>query len=261
MQSVSIRCFGVGDGMASADRNHSSYLYNFGEVSLLLDCGEPISRSFKASSLDYNLIDRILISHMHADHFGGLFMLLQGFWLEKRTKDLHVHLPAEGIQPLRQMLDAAFLFEELMPFRLILSPWSSGQTVSLKPDIRITPFPTTHLQGLRKRFETKYPGDYAAFCFLLETEGHRIGHSADLGSPRDLEPLLAKPLELLVCEVAHFKPEDLFSLLKGRDIKRIVFTHVARHHWERLEETRRLAARYLPETSFSFPRDLELIQL
>ena len=89
----------------------------------------------------------------------------------------------------------------------------------------------------------------------------RIGHSADLGSPQDLEPLLAKPLDLLVCEVAHFKPEELFAYLKGRDIKRIVFTHVARYHWERLEQTRRLAAQFLPGTSFSFPRDLELIEL
>src|SRR5438876_6155628 len=126
MQSFSVRCFGVGDGTASAGRNHSSYLYQVGEVCLLVDCGEPVSRSFKLSGLNYELIDRILISHLHADHIGGLFMLLQGFWLENRKKDLHIHLPADAIQPLRQMLQASFLFEELLPFRLILCPWSSG---------------------------------------------------------------------------------------------------------------------------------------
>ena len=60
MDSFFLRCFGVGDGTASAERNHSAYRYNFGEVSLLVDCGEPISRSFKASGLSYDLIDRIL---------------------------------------------------------------------------------------------------------------------------------------------------------------------------------------------------------
>jgi ribonuclease BN (tRNA processing enzyme) len=260
MDSFFLRCFGVGDGTASAERNHSAYLYRFGEVSLLVDCGEPISRSFKASGLSYDLIDRILISHLHADHIGGLFMLLQGFWLEKRKKDLHVHLPKEGIQPLRQMLQAAFLFDELLPFRLTFSPWSIGEPV-VQNNVRVTPFPTSHLHGMRKTFQSKYPGDYAAFCFLLESEGRRIGHSADIGSPTDLEPLLAKPLDLLVCEVAHFRPEELFSYLKGRDIKRIAFTHVARYNWERLEETRQLAARLMPGANFSFPRDLETIQL
>jgi len=245
--------------MASADRNHSSYLYTLGKVSVLLDCGEPISRSFKASGLGYDTIDRIFISNLHADHFGGLFMLLQGLWLEKRQKELSIHMPADGIQPLRQMLQAAFLFEELLPFRLGFFPWSSGQPVVVQPDIRATPFPTTHLQTLRKRFEGQHPGGYEAFCYLIESDRWRIGHSADLGSPQDLAPLLAKPLDLLVCELAHFKPEELFAYLQGRDIKRIAFTHVGRYHWERLEETRRLAAGFLG--NFTFLKDQELIEL
>jgi ribonuclease Z len=260
MQPFSLKCFGVGDGMASADRNHSSYLYSFGKTSFLVDCGEPISRSFHASGLSCETIDRILISHLHADHIGGFFMLLQGFWLEKRKKDLHIHMPADSIQPLRQILQTCFLFDELLPFRLIFSPWSSGQRLAL-PEAQVTAFPTSHLHTLRKSFQAMYPGDYAAYCFLFESESWRIGHSADLGSPNDLEPLLTKPLDLLVCEVAHFKPEELFAFLKGRDIKRIAFTHVARHYWSRLEETRRLAADFLPATVFSFPQDLEVIHL
>ena len=256
----SLRCFGVGDGTASAGRNHSAYLYSFGGVSVLVDCGEPISRSFKASGLSYDLIDHIFVSHMHADHVGGLFMLLQGFWLEQRKKELHLHLPAASIQPLRQMLQAAFLFDELLPFRLSFSPLANAEPV-VAQTVRVTPFFTTHLQTLRKTFQAKYPGDYAAYCFLLEAEGRRIGHSADLGSPRDLEPLLAQPLDLLVCEIAHFQPEELFGYLRGREIKHIAFTHVARYYWERLEETRRLATRLLPSTKFSFPQDDDILQL
>src|SRR5258706_10702442 len=258
MESLSLRGFGVGGGTACAVRNHPAYLYSFGATTLLLDCGEPISRGFKASGLNYDLIDRIFISHLHADHIGGLFMLLQGFWLEKRRKDLHIHLPADSIEPVRQMLRACFLFDELLQFRLTFSPLSGGQAI-IQGDVRITPFPTTHLQHLRKSFQSKYPGDYAAYCFLIETPNCRIGHSADLGSPIDLEPLLAKPLDLLVCEVAHFEPRDLFTYLQGREIKRIACTHVARYYWERLEETSRLAHELLPDVTLSFARDLEII--
>ena len=260
MQPFSLRCFGVGDGTASPTRNHSSFLYTFGDVSLLLDCGEPISRSFIAAGLSCELIDRIFISHLHADHIGGFLMLVQGFWLDKRQKELQVHLPGESIEPLRRMMQASFLFEELLPFAVTFVPLSSGEAVAIG-GVRVTPFPSSHLHGLRKRFESKYPGNYEAFCFLLESDGRRIGHSADLGSPRDLDPLVAQPLDLLVCELAHFKREELFEYLRGRPIRSVAFIHVARYFWARIDETRALAAQLLPETSFFFPQDLEVINL
>ena len=87
----------------------------------------------------------------------------------------------------------------------------------------------------------------------------RVGHSSDLGRPEDLEPLLEKPLDLLVCEIAHFSPEQIFGYLKGRDIKRVVFVHLARPYWENLTRTRRLAAKMLPELPHTFARDFEEI--
>ena len=165
--------------MACADRNHSSYLYRFGEVSLLLDCGEPVSRSFEALQLDHNSIDRVFISHLHSDHVGGFFMLMQGFWLGRRKKALRVHLPADGIEPLRAMLKAAYLFDELFQFDLLMEPLLAAQPVE-QGRVRVTPYRTTHLDGLRRTFQGKYPGDYAAYSFLLERGGLRVGHRADL---------------------------------------------------------------------------------
>src|SRR5580698_7714064 len=114
MGKFALKIFGVGDGWPCADRNHASFLYRLGDVSILLDCGEPISRSFKASGLDYDTIDRIFISHLHSDHTGGFFMLMQSFWLEQRKKDLPVTLPAAGIKLFKQMLNAGFIFDELL---------------------------------------------------------------------------------------------------------------------------------------------------
>src|SRR5882672_8610337 len=86
MGKLTLRCFGVGDGWPCADRKHASFLYRFDKVSILVDCGEPISSSYKASGLSYDAIDRIFISHLHFDHIAGFFMLMQGFWLERRQK-------------------------------------------------------------------------------------------------------------------------------------------------------------------------------
>jgi ribonuclease Z len=227
-------------------------------VSILLDCGESLSGSFKASGLNYDTIDRIFISHLHCDHVGGFFMLMQGFWLEQRQKDLVVHLPADGIKPIRQMLDASCIFDELLAFRLRFEPLKKGQPV-VTHNVKVTPFPTSHLDSLRVSFQKRYHQSFEAFCFLLESDRTRVGHSGDIGAPEDLAPLVQQPLDLLVCEIAHCKPEDLFHFLKHRPIKRIVFTHLARRAWQNLEEMRALAFKILGPMPFTFAHQGEEI--
>ncbi len=127
--------------------------------------------------------------------------------------------------------------------------------------VRVTPYPSTHLESLRLTFQKKYPQSFQAFCFLIEAEGLRIGHSADIGAPEDLAPLLKQPLDLLVCELAHFRPADLFNYLQGRKVKKIVFIHLGRRCWDKLEETRLLAEKMLPDVSITFARDGQEITL
>src|SRR6266700_725502 len=254
MQKFALKCFGVGDGLPCTDRNHAAFLYRLGKTTILIDCGEPMDSSYKASGLPYDLIDSIFLSHLHSDHAGGFFMLMQGFWLAGRGKDLPVFLPLDAIKPMRQMLNTFFLFDEVLSFRLRLFPLKNTKPVTVN-GVRVTPFRTTHLEASREQFQRKYGGDFAAYCFLIESSGRRVGHSSDLGRPEDLEPLLEKPLDLLVCEIAHFSPEQIFGYLKGRDIKRVVFVHLARPHWENLTRTRRLAAKMLPELPHTFARD------
>ncbi|MEW6158809.1 MAG: MBL fold metallo-hydrolase [Verrucomicrobiota bacterium] len=260
MHPVSLKCFGVGDGWACPDRNHSSFLYRLGRNSFLIDCGEPISGSLKASGLDYESIDRIFVSHLHCDHIGGFFMLMQGLWLEQRKRDLPVHMPAYGIAPVHNMLEAAYIFDDLLPFRLDLVPLRADEPVVFG-DVTVTVFPTTHLEGLRKAFQKKYPQPFVAFSFLIEANGLRIAHSADLGAPDDLDPLLEKPVDLLVCELAHFRPEELFRYLQDRPVKRVVFIHLARACWENLAETRALAKKMLGKMDFTFAKDGDEIEI
>lgn len=254
MESLSLTCFGVGDGWPSIKRNHSSFYYETSSFNFMIDCGEPVSRTFKESGADCNAIDRIVISHLHCDHVGGLFMLLQGFWLEKRTRPLTVCMPSDGIKPVRSMLDAACIFSDLLPFKLRFEPLSVGRTI-VSGTTRLTPFPSTHLEGLRRRFQKKYPQSFAAFTFLIETDYLRIGHSGDIGHVTDLDPLLDGPLDLLVCELAHFEAAELLRHLGGRSIKRLLFVHLNRAQWADLDLNRRLAATMLPEVETRFAHD------
>ena len=257
MAECSIRCFGVGDGWPCADRHHSSFLYRFGETSILVDCGEPISSSYKASGLSYDAIDQILLSHLHSDHVGGFFMLMQGFWLEARTKPLTVSLPKDGIKPIQRLLELSTVFPELLDFKLKFEALKVARVMEVG-EVRITPFPTTHLEQLRHAFQKRYPHRFEAFSFLLEAGKKRVAHSADIGKPEDLEPLLKKPLDLLVCELAHFQVEDLLAYLAGRPIKQILFMHVGRAQWANMPKTKRLVAKLLPDIPCTFAGDNEV---
>ena len=73
--------------------------------------------------------------------------------------------------------------------------------------------------------------------------------------------MLAAPLDLLVCELAHFSPRAIFSYLRGRAIGRVVFVHIAGKLWRNPGPTRRLAARMLDKIPYTFARDLQEISI
>lgn len=260
MPSFSLTCLGVGDGRPCADRNHSAYLYRFGSTHLLIDCGEKVSGSLKARRASPDLVDGILLSHLHSDHTGGLFMLLQGFWLGPRRKPLTIHLPADGIQPIRQILKAGMIFDEMLHYGLDFKALRPARPLTVGR-LKITPFPTTHVESLRIAHQRRHPLRFEAFSFLLEAGRQRIGHSADLGAPEDLDPLLAQPLDLLVCELAHFTPQAIFRYLQGKPVKRVVFIHLTDHLWRNRPALRKLGRKLLGGIPFSFARDGQEITL
>ena len=255
-----LRCFGTGDGAPSGERNHSAYLYDLDGAILLLDCGDSVSRSLKAAGLSWDAIDQIIISHFHFDHIGGFFLLMQGMWLEKRTKPLPVAMPQDGLEPIRRLLELGMIFDELLEFQLAFAALHPGQPITVK-QARVTPYRTSHLEGLRRQFQAAHPLAFEAFCFLLECGSVRIGHSADLGLPTDLAPLLERPLDLLVCELAHFHPEDLFEYLKDYAVRHLVLTHLGRPQRKRLDEIRLNVARILPGWRVTFAEDQDLIKI
>jgi len=256
----SLKCFGTADGSPSADRNHSSFLYRFGSTMVLVDCGEGISRSYKASGLSYDAIDAIFLSHMHADHMGGFFMLVQGLWLEGRRKSLPIYLPQYAVVPMKQMLKTALIFERLLRFPMQMLGLQEGAKNVVR-SARVTAFPTSHLEGLRKKFQKADSRSFSAYCFLLEHKKLRIGHSADLGRPEDLEALFEKPLDLLVCELAHFSPESILAYLKGKAVKRVAFVHLTEAHRQKIAAIRKLAQEMIPNVELLFPNDGEEIRL
>ena len=222
--SDSITFLGTSDGLPSPDRHHASLLLRLAGQTTLLDCGEPCSYTLKRMGFDFNSLDTIIVTHSHSDHIGGLPMLLQSLWLEQRTRPLTISLPPGIIQPLRDWLHACYLFEEQFGFEIQWQPLGHGA------------LPTTHLNSTRTEFAAKYPGvKFEAFSVRF---GNRLGYSGDIGDPTDLAPLF--PLDLLVCELAHFHPQKLADFLNDKPIKQLALTHLSRQARERLPEVQKI---------------------
>lgn len=254
MSKATLHALGTGDGWAGDRRGHSAFLFRLGDSTVLIDCGEPVSRRLRAAGVAPDDLDGIILSHLHCDHVGGFFMLMQGFWLDGRQRPLTVHMPEEGRKPIRQMLDAGYIFEELMACDLKFTALGAQQSFTVG-DIRVTPFATTHLDQLRESFADKYPAKFEAFSFLLETDSTRVAHSADIGAIEDLNPLLTQPVDLLVCELAHVEPDALFAYLAQREIGHVAFTHLSRPYREQLDALKSQAAAALGDMPHTFLMD------
>ena len=113
---------------------------------------------------------------------------------------------------------------------------------------------------MREHFQEKYPQGFEAFSFVLETKDTRIAHSGDIGGAADLKPLLAQPLDLFCCELAHVEPTELFDLLAGKPVEHVCFTHLSRQHRENLEALKAQAAEALGEMQVTFLEDGQLIK-
>lgn len=255
-----LTCLGVGDGHASARRAHAAFLYEFGATRLLVDCGEPATHSLLRAGVRLEALDGVVISHLHFDHVGGVFTLLQGLWLSRRQRPLTLHLPRAGVQPVRALLQAAHLFNLIPPpFALRLEPLQSGRPFKVGA-ITVTPLANSHLApppGTRPRPARARVDE--AFSFLLEDGHRRVAHSADLGGVEDLTPLVAEPLDLLVCELAHLDPAALLARLRGRPIRRTLLVHLSAGQWRARQSWQARAARALAPGAVRIPRDGERV--
>jgi ribonuclease BN (tRNA processing enzyme) len=255
-QGSVLKCLGVGEGRPDADRFHSSYLYSINGTRFIIDAGEPAAHLLKRAGVDFRKIAAILITHTHADHFGAIIPLIQAMKHGKRTEPLPIHLPAHAIKPLRALLDASYVFKERLPYKLHFIELKKGAEISLGKNVSAMPYPTTHVEKISRKMAGKHPEiAFKAFAFRIEAGDSTIVHTGDLGELEDLDPLLDRPVDLLVCELAHSTPREAFTFLRDKRVKQIAFVHVAIEYWRYLDKLKTQAAAQLPSIKVTFPRD------
>jgi len=244
MPTDTITFLGTSDAVPSWERSHASLVTHMAGQTILLDCGEPCAKNLAFECVNFGGIDAILLSHLHPDHVAGLPQVIIGMWLEaKRTRDIPVFMPAEGIETFRKLILTTYLFPELIKFNVDFRPLSDGRTFAVGP-VQVTPHRTTHLDSIRRIAGDKHGIACEPFLYELAANGKRTAYSGDLGEAGDLLSVLDRPLDLLVTECAHFSPQSLLEILRDKPVTRVALTHLHRQLWAKKEDLPAMAKDY-----------------
>ena len=222
---MKITWLGTASGIATKTRNQNAVLLESDGRYLLLDGGEPLSIPLIRRDIDRDKVDGMVISHMHSDHCGALPQLLTTFHIQGKTTPFVVYMPSEGVDALAGFLRALYLAPPILKIPLHLCPIPEQGGVSVG-NFQLRFLRNGHLKGPAAQMKEVSPRNRGeSYSTELLCEGKRIIYSGDVGSCLDLLPFFDRPVDLLICEMAHFDPGDFRRLTADIMPELTVFSH------------------------------------
>jgi ribonuclease Z len=104
MESITTTFLGTSGSIPQKTRNFFSAVVSFSGSNLLFDCPEGTQRQLMQSKISLMRISHVFISHMHADHFLGLFGWIATMTLNQRKEPLVIFSPRGGKQKIERVL-------------------------------------------------------------------------------------------------------------------------------------------------------------
>ena len=104
---LEVTFLGTGSGVPTPGRNHAGIYLKYEDSCFLWDCGEGTQKQIFKSGQNFMKIDRIFITHWHADHWAGLIGLIQTMNLERRARPLEIYGP-EAEKFVDDLLDMSY---------------------------------------------------------------------------------------------------------------------------------------------------------
>lgn len=142
----------IGTGSAFAKKyNNNNALIRAGEFTLLVDCGVTAPRALDQLGLEPNKINAVLITHLHADHVGGLEELAFRSKFTYAIKP-HLYIARQLVQPLWENSLKAGLEQPADGLNQLESyfevhPLDEGEAVTLHPGLDLEMLQTQHIPG------------------------------------------------------------------------------------------------------------------
>ncbi|KHK93036.1 MBL fold metallo-hydrolase [Novosphingobium malaysiense] len=223
--ALSLRFIGCGDAFGSGGRFNTCFHLVGKQTNLLIDCGASSLVAMKQIGIDRNAITTIVVTHFHADHFGGIpFFLLDAQFFSKRREPLTIVGPTGLEEWYERAMETAFpgSSKAARKFALDLVEIAAGETATIG-SATIRAFQALHGPPC---------GPYHAV--RISAEGRTVAYTGDTEWTPELIPA-ARHADLFIAE-AYFRDRAVATHLDLRAIedhldeispKRLVLTHMS----------------------------------
>ena len=235
---MKIIVLGSGSAFSSTSRHNSCYYLEAGKEKFLIDCGSDAMRAIQDAKIDFFSVDRIFITHMHADHSAGLPAVLTAMHVLERKSPLTVYVPFSQVEFAESWLANMFIYNERMSFNISLLPLYPG----------VVEFEGVELDFIKTRHLEKY-SEYAeglgidplSFSVIVREGAKRFFFSSDLASLEEVKDKMDEGVSFI--EATHPALEEVAALSGGKNIG-VYFTHIPMELEEGGEWRRELKARF-----------------
>ncbi len=226
---------GCGDAFGSGGRFNTCFHVIGNDANFLIDCGATSLVALKRGHVVLNDIRTILITHFHADHFGGVpGFVLEAQLFSKRSGPLRVVGPPGLRTAFAAATENAYpgSSKAALRFELDFIEIAAGETLGID-GLEVTAYPVRHGEP---------EGIFLAYRIVAE--GRTIAYSGDTEWVDSLIDA-SRDADLFVVE-AYFRSKhipmhmDLASLEERAgeiSARRIVLTHLSQDMLERQDES------------------------
>lgn len=222
---LSLQFIGCGDAFGSGGRFNTCFHLVGETTNLLIDCGATALVAMKKLDIDRNAIDTIVVTHFHADHFGGIpFFILDAQFFSKRREPLTIVGPVGLEVWFERVMETAFPGSARAPrkFDLHLRELAAGISIDIGS-----------LRVLGEQALHGPPGG-PYLCIRVEVEGRSIAYTGDTEWTEALLPI-ARDADLFIAEayfrdrpvVTHLSLNTIEANLDALQPKRLVLTHMS----------------------------------
>ncbi len=213
---MKITFLGTSDGLPRPGHFRASTMVEIADRLYLIDGGAPVVDLILANGKHPDLLKAFFNTHPHTDHVDGMISLITlcGWTYPHTSFDLYV--------PDKCVTDGYVAYMETVtgvqyPHDRLRNHIFSEGVIYDDGVLRVTAIPTKHCEPR------------PSYAFLFEAEGKRVLFSGDLSQflkKGDFpEIVLNEPLDLFVCEMAHFGEEHIAPYLEKCKARRVMFNH------------------------------------
>ena len=217
---MKIVVLGSGSAFSSRSRHNSCYYVEAGKEKFLLDCGSDAMRAMQDANVDFFAVDRIFITHMHADHSAGLPAVLTAMHVLERKRPLAVYIPFSQIGFARLWMANMFIYNERMSFGISLLPLHPG-VLNLE-DVELEFIKTQHLEKY-SQYARSFGIDPLSFSVIVREGAKKFFFSSDLASLEEVKDRLDGGVSFI--ESTHPALDEVAALSEVKNAG-VYFTHI-----------------------------------